>query len=171
MSNETLRNTVYRNMNTKETDELLEIWVGNRRYEWSDIAFDVIRQILEERGMALPPQDEAKTSPAIEIDPDDQPVAIADENNDNQPVFYNPQSLLFYANAASKAAWIILGINVVFTLWKYFSYLVAFKENPFTFLSILLTLTTHVLEFFLLQGVSLGLRVLMEFEFNSRGIK
>ena len=75
MSNETLRNTVYHNLNTKETDELLEIWVGNRRYEWSDIAFDVIRQILEERGMALPPQDEAKTSPAIEIDPDGQPVA------------------------------------------------------------------------------------------------
>jgi len=171
MSNETLRNTVYNNLSAKETDELLEIWVSNQRYEWSDIAFDAIQKILGERGVTLPNQEEAKTKPPIEAEQIDQLVSDSDESEENKPVFYSPQSLLFYANAASKAAWIILGVNAIFTLWKYFGYLISFRENPLAPISIVLTLTAHVIEFFMLQGVSLGLRVLMEFEFNSRGVK
>jgi hypothetical protein len=41
MSND-LRKQIYSRMNSKETDELLEIWQSNHLYEWSDEAFEVI---------------------------------------------------------------------------------------------------------------------------------
>jgi hypothetical protein len=40
----------------KETDELLEIWQSNNRFEWSDEAFDIIHEILEERDVEIPEQ-------------------------------------------------------------------------------------------------------------------
>lgn len=45
----------YRTFNQKETDELVEIWQTNNRYEWADLTFDVIREILQERLGELPP--------------------------------------------------------------------------------------------------------------------
>lgn len=44
-------------MRAKRTDQLLGIWVQNDRDIWSPEAFDAIRDILTERGAALPPQD------------------------------------------------------------------------------------------------------------------
>ncbi len=53
-----LRKQIYLNFSQSETEELLEIWSTNDRYEWSEIAFDVIREILQERQIELPPQGE-----------------------------------------------------------------------------------------------------------------
>ncbi len=53
-----LRDQIYNNMNMRDTDELLDIWQTNNRYEWTDTAFDVIRQILQQRIGQLPEQDE-----------------------------------------------------------------------------------------------------------------
>jgi len=44
-----LYQTVYRNMNLKETSELVSIWVKNDKSEWTNEAFEVIRDILVER--------------------------------------------------------------------------------------------------------------------------
>ena len=52
------RKQVYRNLRYMETDELVEIWQTNDRLEWTDTAFDVIREILQERLEELPPQNE-----------------------------------------------------------------------------------------------------------------
>ncbi len=39
---------------SSETEELLEIWRTHDRYEWSEMTFDVIREILQERHVELP---------------------------------------------------------------------------------------------------------------------
>lgn len=43
-------------MAEKCTDDLLSMWVNNDRLEWSDEAFDAIKQILRERGVHVPEQ-------------------------------------------------------------------------------------------------------------------
>jgi hypothetical protein len=43
-------------MEKKNTDELLEIWTKNDREQWSDDAFEAVRQVLVNRGLAVPPQ-------------------------------------------------------------------------------------------------------------------
>jgi hypothetical protein len=58
MSNEELRRQIYSNLNLKETDDLLDLWQANNRYEWSDEAFEIIRAILQERGIEIPEQGE-----------------------------------------------------------------------------------------------------------------
>ena len=56
-----LRKQIYNNMNFKATDELVEIWKTNNRLEWSDISFDIIKEIIEHRLGELPPQEEPIT--------------------------------------------------------------------------------------------------------------
>ncbi len=50
------RNQVFKALNLKTTDELIEIWQTNDRTEWSDAAFDVIQEILRNRIGKVPPQ-------------------------------------------------------------------------------------------------------------------
>ena len=54
-----LYQTVYRNMSMKETSELVSIWVRNDRSEWTDEAFEIIRDILVERLGNVPPQEQS----------------------------------------------------------------------------------------------------------------
>jgi len=37
---------LYRTFNQKDTDELVEIWQTNNRYEWADLTFEMIGEIL-----------------------------------------------------------------------------------------------------------------------------
>jgi uncharacterized membrane protein YgcG len=46
------------NMETKSTEELLGIWKENDREQWSEEAFEAIKQLLLERGETLPDQKE-----------------------------------------------------------------------------------------------------------------
>lgn len=51
-----LRRQIYLNFSQRETEELLEIWRTNDHHEWSDMTFDVVREILQERHIEPPPQ-------------------------------------------------------------------------------------------------------------------
>lgn len=64
----------------KPTEELLHIWTTNDRLEFSDIAFELISEILAERGVELPPQEEVTEEPVrvVADDEGDEPLA-ADE--------------------------------------------------------------------------------------------
>ena len=53
-----LRNQVLGNLNLLETDDLIDIWKKNDRVEWSETAFDVVREILQNRLVELPKQGE-----------------------------------------------------------------------------------------------------------------
>ncbi len=52
----TLSNSIRQNMQLKDSDELLAIWVKNDRLEWSDEAFSIIHDILLERLGSVPAQ-------------------------------------------------------------------------------------------------------------------
>jgi len=56
--NNSLHEQIYKNLNSKATDELLEIWKTNDRVEWSDTVFKIIESLLKERMGQVPPQDE-----------------------------------------------------------------------------------------------------------------
>lgn len=49
-------NLIRNKFELKDSKELLEIWVENDRKVWSDEAFQIIKQLLLERGEKLPPQ-------------------------------------------------------------------------------------------------------------------
>lgn len=51
-----LRHQIYRSMDLKDTQELIEIWEKNDGDEWSDQAFEVIEEILRNRNVELPEQ-------------------------------------------------------------------------------------------------------------------
>jgi len=53
---EKLLATVKEKFQSRETDDLLAIWNEENRDEWSDEAFEAIRQILASRGHDLPPK-------------------------------------------------------------------------------------------------------------------
>jgi len=53
---EELRQQIYTRLSQKETAELVEMWQTNDRATWTEMAFDVIREILQERLVELPPQ-------------------------------------------------------------------------------------------------------------------
>lgn len=55
----TLKQDVRRNLEKKTTDELMEIWNKNDREEWSDMAFEVIEEMLREQGISPPLQEES----------------------------------------------------------------------------------------------------------------
>jgi len=55
------RKQLYRNLNQKSDQELAAIWRTNNRVEWSELTFDVIQEILQERLNDLPPQNEPIT--------------------------------------------------------------------------------------------------------------
>lgn len=170
MNDDSLRKSIFENFSFKETDELLEIWQGNKRDEWSDLSFDVIEQILRERGVEIPPQDDSAAEPeSEEIDE----IEETPSTPNNQPTFYKPQELLFYIDAASVTAWVVL---VAYTVSGLRAFLDSdFYSAPLLLLSAITTFLGQalggVISFAFLKGISLALGVLMEFEFNSRKIK
>lgn len=51
-----LRTQIYNNLESKDTDELLEIWQNGDAQEWSEAAFEVVEEILRKRLGSLPPR-------------------------------------------------------------------------------------------------------------------
>jgi hypothetical protein len=164
MSENPLQKAIRDNWKQKESKELLEIWQENNRAEWSDMTFDIIRQILEERGIEIPEQDE------IEVDMQDDEEADANaENRPHAPTFYQPQQVLFFAEVTSKMAWVILSFTILNGVR------LLFNELDFPLwsaaLNTFIAMITGIFTFFMMKGIAYGLYILMEFEFNSRGEK
>ncbi len=55
-----LHDQIYKNFGQKTNDELIAIWQTNDRVEWSALAFNVIREILQERNVEILPQADPK---------------------------------------------------------------------------------------------------------------
>jgi hypothetical protein len=58
--NENLVKRIRRNMESMQTLELLKIWQDNDKEQYSEDAFEAVKQLLEDRGEKLPPQKEGK---------------------------------------------------------------------------------------------------------------
>jgi len=187
MSNEELRRQIYSNLHLKETDELLVIWQTNNRAFWSDEAFEVVKDILKERGVEIPEQNEpvfeaTKESAEEETADDDldewEAKALDDEN---QPEFYDTLEVITLKDNINKTAKAVIVVNILagLTTIQWFSsmvgsyfpnrqelmpliYFIAFIFTAFS-VSVGIALT-----YFPLKALGHILRILMEMEFRSR---
>lgn len=69
--NEQRRRQIRSSLSLKETGELVEIWTKHDLNEWTEAAFDAIREILQDRQVELPSQEEKEPAPP--------PDAVAEE--------------------------------------------------------------------------------------------
>lgn len=184
MSN-SLRKQIYNNLNLKETDELVEIWQKNDRVEWSEDTFSVIQEILQERLGELPPQDE----PILEYT-DDQEDDIEDESDfefviddENPPEFYNPHEVLRLEKWLYQAAIVSIVASIISSLreLQYTQRIVLgfFMNNiEMNVVAWLIAIVMFIfavglqciLIYFPLKALGSILKILMEMEFNSRGV-
>jgi hypothetical protein len=186
--NNDLHKQVYNNLNLKETNELVEIWQKNDHVEWAEDTFIVIREILQERLGELPPQDE----PILEYTDDDEDNEDEDEDesevdflvdDENPPEFYNPHEVLrlekwlYQAAIASIIASVVsslLGLaqmqGVVLSFfrgemeWNFVAWLIAIVIFIFA------VGLQSIIIYFPLKALGSILKILMEIEFNSRGV-
>jgi hypothetical protein len=186
--NNDLHKQVYNNLNLKETNELVEIWQKNDHVEWAEDTFIVIREILQERLGKLPPQDE----PILEYTDDDEDNEDEDEDesevdflvdDENPPEFYNPHEVLrlekwlYQAAIASIIASVVsslLGLaqmqGVVLSFfrgemeWNFVAWLIAIVIFIFA------VGLQSIIIYFPLKALGSILKILMEIEFNSRGV-
>jgi len=181
-----LRGQIHDSLSLKETDELLEIWTTNDRVEWSETAFEVLKEILEQRLAELPAQKE----PVLEYV--EREIKDGYENlpvdrlidPDNAPVFYSPKEVVrtgLWINrvaAASVVITILTGLpefgriqRVILTYFMEVS-----GGESFSWLSALLLGTLLIglqcfIVYFSLKSLASLLNILMEMEFNSRPLK
>jgi hypothetical protein len=110
-------------MNVKETAELLEIWKKNNHAEWSDLAFEVVRVILEDRLGELPPQDEAvfTVEPVAEQEKESEEDAELEleewetrlVDNENQPVYYDTLEVIELRRNIDRLARIVVILSIL----------------------------------------------------------
>lgn len=182
--NEELYSQIYSSFNHKSTDELVDIWTTNDRVEWSETAFEVMNDILEQRLGEAPAQNE----PIFEhVKPEkkkyyfeDYPVEIIADIPE-APLFYKPKDILwitYWLERVAKAAIPIIilislpNINTSHEIVRSFFY-----SNPLPILvSWLIALVIGSFDIalscfiyiFSLKALASILRILMEMEFKSR---
>jgi hypothetical protein len=184
MMNNDLRKQIYDTLNLKETDELLDIWEADNKEEWSEAAFEVIKEILDKRGVEIPEQgnfvpDETEDEENEEFTEEETKIL----DDEHPPVFYDPFEVLKVSGWIEIAAKVTVGFILVYNLIHYSSSrnIISsyFANNPIPFLEMFLTLVLIAINFavgagftyFALIALSKGLRILMEMEFNSRKSK
>ena len=182
--NNNLRTEIRSRMTPKDTDELLEIWRTNNRFDWSDDAFDVIEQILKERGVEIPEQNKPISEPKEEenngYDFSDGELRIIDD--ENPPIFYDPPDVLLATKRIDWIAkWMIaftIGYNILNFQRSMGIVQPYFIKNPnsvliYIFTLLLLSLNAVmgiVVIYFPLKALAHILRILMEMEFQSQKV-
>jgi hypothetical protein len=184
--NSDLRAQIRNRMQLKETDELREIWQTNDHLEWSDNAFEVVEEILKERGVDLPEQNE----PLYEHREDakqkedygfsDEELKIIDD--ENPPAFYDPFEALLTTKWIDWMAKAMIVFTVVYNAINFRtpleiirSYFFAWgnPNSPLVYILTALFLALNaainiIVIYFPLKALAHILRILMEMEFRSR---
>lgn len=188
MSNEELRKQIRGNLNLKETDELLSIWQINNRAHWSDEAFDAIKELLQQRGVEIPVQNEpvyqAEEKTADEEIPDDDGLEEWEArvlDDENQPEFYDTLEVITLNDHINKVAKAVILVNILSGIagfqWMrsvigaYFPNASELMPLIYFIAFIVTTLSVAVgiaIVYFPLKALSQLLRILMEMEFTSR---
>lgn len=183
MSNGLLKQ-IYDRMNLKETEELLEIWQSNDRFEWSDEAFDAINEVLIERGVKIPEQGEPVYE-HIEEDTDDKDYKFSKEelkiiDDENPPTFYDPYEVLLLTK---RLDWMVKAMIVFAAVYNILNFPTSkgvaqgflIRDPNSIFVYVIATLITIlnigisiIVVYVPLKALSRILRILMEMEFRSR---
>ncbi len=178
-----LREQIYKNLSTKDTDELLDIWQTNDRTEWSDLAFEVVEKLLKERNAEFPSQNEPVFEP-METEEELHEDELEDWESklldaEDQPVLYDVVEVLILRDNINKLANIAVGVYVLIGLFNipWLSSILRggasfsdFTDFGIQFLITVLPLGVLVaVIYFPLKALTNILRILMEIEFRSRG--
>lgn len=181
---EELREQIRNSLNLKDIYELLEIWKTNNRVEWSDTAFEVLREILNERVKEIPQQDE----PIFEKEEFVQKSRRLEDweqkllDNEDQPKLYNPLEIITFGRNINR---LVIAVAIVYILLAmlnfqplrmYFEGVTVFTNDinvstPNMIVSILTILLQIAFIYFPLKALRQILKILMEMEFNSRKAK
>jgi hypothetical protein len=178
--NSGLRKQVHANLNSKDTEELLDIWKTNDRVEWSDLAFEVLEEILSQRTDSLPKQND----PILEHDEEEDTDDLEDWeakilDNEDQPELYDTLEVIDTVDNINKVAKAAIVIYALVNLANsYFfqvllrgeiSYLDDLMPVIWSFFTTIVTTAIRIaVVYFPLKALSHILRILMEMEFNSR---
>lgn len=182
--NEQLRKQIYSNFDTMPTEELTEIWVKNDRVEWSDLAFEVLEDILEKRIDNLPEQNMPILDHKNDENIDDRDDDLGDWeikllDDENQPELYDTLEVLSLRDNVDKlikaAVFIYIFLAILNSYTGTFLFggkLPSFKDAPDILWDLFITsITTGIkiaLVYFPFKALNQILRILMEMEFNSR---
>lgn len=178
--NSEFRQKIYNELNLRETEDLLEIWQDNDHFEWSDDAFEVIREILNTRGVDIPQQDEAKYEhdETKDYEFSDEELKLIDD--ENPPDFYDPFEVLKVSKWIGVAVKLMIGLIIIqnllniSTAWRVAqSYFIGSKYFLGSYLVTFLIVAANIaigilLTYVPLKSLSQILRILMEMEFRSR---
>jgi hypothetical protein len=178
------RRQIYNELNLRETDDLLEIWKENDRVEWSNETFEVIEEILKNRRVEIPQQDEPireyndEKDEVENYDFSDEELKIIED--ENPPEFYKPFEVIKLGRWIDLAARVMVVLAIIHSLFGFSSsqrivqaFFIMHADSPWilpiTVLLVVVNVATDILiTYFPLVALSKILRLLMEMEFNSR---
>jgi hypothetical protein len=125
---------VLRQMEAKETDELMQIWRENDREAWTEEAFDAVRKILLERLGDLPAQGL----------PEEEESAEDESEEDGRLILPYPtdKKLIWIADWSNRLSGVVLAVGIIEAVIRFISIVVS--PNPNTALSIFLGLIVAV---------------------------
>ncbi len=176
--------TIYNALNTKETEALLEIWETNDHFEYTDLAFQFIHDILLQRGITPPTQNQ----PIYEHTKIKKPLFpkfVFDYQKyagmEDQTVFYSPHKVRKIGVWLNKFTVIfIIGSilsEIIFSVQYFLQYLPTINKNSpldvslFVFENLGTLLGTLILSlsiFGLIKVLNMIMMIIMEMEFASR---
>jgi len=181
------RGQIYNELNLRETDDLLEIWRSNDHEEWSDIAFEVVKEILMKRLGEIPPQVEPITE---QMEEEEENSESQDDGlseweakllDDNQPEYYDTIEVLELRDNINKTATAVIVIYGLTNLmsFSYYSFIIRsyfhvaeeyslMVDGIVFILTCLAAAVAIAITYYPLKALTHILRILMEMEFNSR---
>ncbi len=99
---EDLRQTIYRTLSLRDTDDLLTIWREGDRSQWTKTALEVIEEILRERLGELPPRQMDLAASMDRVPEESIPETSAE--SPPTPLFYHPHQVLLLEKRLRQVA-------------------------------------------------------------------
>jgi len=188
MSDEETRKYIYNNFNLLETGQLLAIWQKNDRVEYTDLAFEVLRELLAERGCEIPIQGDPVTEHPLVREWRDlpaflekvDPIVESNTGSASEPQFFKPASVIRLQRWLNRIAIASVAINVIAMLVNAFTqYAPLFRAITAGYspsggdylvlvFYILATIIACVVVYFALKALGYILKTILEIETASR---
>lgn len=154
---------IVKQLEGRETDDLLNIWKKNDRQEWSDEAFDAIREILSQRIDSLPPQGMSDAIPG-------------EDEEEEADTYYNFEQFIRISSYARILSWLFLGGAVVLTLARFLKEVVGVRDISLdslvtAIINYFFVLLSGAFSFVVLQALAEGIYLLIDIESNTRPTK
>ena len=94
-----LREMITRQMQSRSTEELLEIWRENDQEAWTEVGLEVVAEILlQRRGYAFE---------------HNEPLQTALEEEQSPEIYHSPKALIRTAGLAEVFSWIVLAVFLI----------------------------------------------------------